>query len=117
MIDLAWSMYQDIEFIYLIESESGNWEIEQQSNIYLKHENGKNVVCNSDNWSDDCRRERSFGFCQINKVYHPRIVNDERFFSDPKWQMQQCYKLWKGGTKFFGYTKSRWAVIDRFNNI
>jgi len=43
-----------------------------------------------------------YGLCQVNKGYFPHIVNDERFFSNWKWQLDECLKLYKGGTKFYG---------------
>jgi len=50
------------------------------------------------------------GFCGIDDRWHSDIINDKRF-SDPKWQIEQCYKLWKGGTKFYGDIDSQ---IDKF---
>jgi len=43
-----------------------------------------------------------FGFCGISNYYHPQIVNNPKFFTDWKWQMEQCYNLFRGGTRFYG---------------
>jgi len=43
-----------------------------------------------------------YGFCQINKGYHPKIVEDKRFFTDWKWQMNKCLELYHNNTKFYG---------------
>jgi len=42
------------------------------------------------------------GFCQVSSYYHPKIVNDPRFLTDWKWQIDQCYNLYKNGTTFHG---------------
>lgn len=46
-------------------------------------------------------REDSWGYCQIHRQWHSAIVDDPRFFTDKRWQMEQCYRLWSGGTKFY----------------
>lgn len=74
----------NLEFIRKITGENGNMGHTDQSKVW------KNGI-----------REPSFGYCQIHKGYHPSIVNDERFFTDKRWQMETCYRLWKGGTKFY----------------
>lgn len=43
-----------------------------------------------------------WGICQINEGYHKKIVRDPRFFTDWKFQVEQCVKLYKGGTTFYG---------------
>jgi hypothetical protein len=86
----------DKEFLYMLKGENGLFNHDRQSLVY------SNGV-----------REPSYGFCQIHNGYHPHIVNDKRFFTDPEWQLKQCYKLWKGGTVFYGY-KHRAKVIKHF---
>ena len=44
-----------------------------------------------------------FGFCGTSNFYHWDIVEDERFHSDPYWQLDQCLRLYKEGTPFYGY--------------
>lgn len=43
-----------------------------------------------------------WGFCGVSDFYHWDIVEDERFLSDPYWQLEQCYELYTGGTTFYG---------------
>lgn len=44
-----------------------------------------------------------YGLCQINKGYHSKIVNDPRFFTDYKRQLDKCREKFKGGTRFYGF--------------
>jgi hypothetical protein len=37
----------------------------------------------------------------IDRDFHKSIVDDERFWNDWKRQIDKCYELWKGGTKFY----------------
>ena len=53
------------------------------------------------------------GMCQINQGYHKDIVNNSRFWTDDFWQLEQCWKLYKEGTRFYGKDNYR-AVLDRF---
>jgi len=87
IIDYAWKISHDREFIYLLKAENGEISVDRKSPV------------NSNGYRD-------YGLCQINKGYHPGIVNDERF-SDYKWQLDQCYRLYKGGTTFYGLIKYR----------
>lgn len=86
-MQVAWEISgHDKQFLYMLKAENG----------LLNHDRQSEVVKNG-------IREPSFGFCQIHRGYHPNIVNDPRFFSDPGWQMQKCYELWTGGTAFYGH--------------
>jgi len=78
----------DVVFLAMIDAENGLWTPDRQSEVY---HNGY--------------REQSYGFCQINKKYHPEIVNDPRFWGDPKWQLEKCYELYINGTSFSGMSK------------
>jgi len=80
----AWQISHDKEFLYMLKGENG----------LLNHDR-KSLVPG----------EPSYGFCQIHQGFHPEIVNDSRFWSDPAWQLNQCYKLWKGGTVFYAYER------------
>ena len=71
----------DLHFLALLDSENGLWTPDR---IHVNKNGTKDV-----------------GFCQINKFYHPEIVNDKRF-SDPEWQLNQCFSLYKSNTKFYG---------------
>lgn len=71
----------------LLHAESGAWDFKKRHDIaYVRK--GK--------------RYYDFGLCGVSNYYHPEIVNDPRFFTDWKWQMQECHKLYKGGTTFYG---------------
>jgi len=43
------------------------------------------------------------GFCGISYPWHKDIIEDPRFLSDPYWQLEQCWRLYSGGTRFYGY--------------
>lgn len=77
----------DIKFITLLDAENGLWTMDRKS-------------VNKDGSAD-------YGLCQINKKWHPEIVGDSRFFTDAKWQLEQCYALWKGGTTFYAKPKAK----------
>lgn len=93
-MQVAWQISKDKDFMYMLKAENGLLNHDRQSEVY------KNGV-----------REPSFGFCQIHRGYHPNIVNDPKFFSDPKWQLEKCFELWKGGTAFYGFHrfKNNWT--------
>jgi hypothetical protein len=74
----------NLDFVRLITAENGNMGHTDQSKVV------KNGV-----------REPSFGYCQIHRYYHPQTVNDERFFTDKRWQMEQCFQKWSTGTTFY----------------
>lgn len=82
----------DLDFLSTLEAENGLWTSDRKSEV---------------------PGEDSYGFCQINAYYHPEIVNDERFFSDPYWQLDQCWSMYQGGVAFYGYY-NRNNVKDRF---
>ena len=83
MIAYAWEISKDKNFIYTIESESG-WVLEKVSGY---NSNGT----------------RDWGLGQISAYWHPEIVNDPRFQNnDWRWELSTVYKLYKGGTKFWG---------------
>lgn len=75
---------RDETFVYLLEAENGLWTHDRRS--IVRGANG--------HWD--------WGLCQVSSYFHPKIVNDPRFKSDWKWQMDQCLKLYQGGTKFYG---------------
>lgn len=93
--DYAWQTWHDREFLYLLASENGLF-------------NADRIGVTGD-----------IGFCQISPDWHPRITNDPRFH-DPEWQLAQCYRLFTGGTKFYGYDrlhdpKFRSIIESKFN--
>lgn len=90
-VDYAWSISHDKDFIYTIEAENSKWDT--------------NTV--------GITKDR--GICQVSPYYHPEIVNNPKF-SDWKWQIDQCWKLYSGGTRFYG-SDVRWKVVGRFSWI
>lgn len=85
----------DLDFVATLEAENGRRDPHRQSDVVT---NGK--------------REESYGFCQMMRVYHAE-VNDKRFWSDPYRQLDQCYRKYKWGTTFYWY-RVRNKVKDRF---
>jgi len=80
----------------MMEGENSQWSHTRQSDVVKKGV-----------------REDSWGFCQIHRRWHSNIVDDKRFLTEWRWQMRQCLKLWKGGTRFYGYN-NRWYSITKF---
>lgn len=78
----------DLDFLSTLESENGLWTVDR-------------VGVTGD-----------IGFCQIAPQWHPHIVNDPNFY-DPYWQLDKCWELYQGGTRFYGYD-NRWKATDRF---
>ena len=77
----AWKISGDKKFIMMLKGESGSVTIDKKSLV---------------------PGEPSYGYCQIHAGYHPEIVNDPQFFTDRDWQLEQCFRLWEGHTKFYG---------------
>lgn len=71
----------DLDFLATLNAENGLWDHRRRAT------NG----------------EPSYGFCQIHTYWHSNIVNDPRFFTDPFWQLDKCWELYTGGTRFYGY--------------
>lgn len=81
----------DKEFLYMLKAECGNIDPRCQE---IGTGNGK-------------------GFCQHDINYQASTISDPRFFTDWKWQMNQCYSLYDWGilqgnqkyTMFYGLTR------------
>ena len=98
----AWEISQDMDFIYMIESESG-WVLDRVSGY---NSNG----------------HRDWGLGQISSYWHPEIINDPRFQNnDWRWELDTCLRLYDGGTKFYGADRLKQdksfyeAVSNNFN--
>jgi hypothetical protein len=88
LVDYAWEVSGgDKDFILTIDAENSQWSPDRRSDLSYWR-NGKEY------WDT--------GICQISEYYHPEIVYSERF-SDPYWQIDQCWRLYSGGTRFYGY--------------
>lgn len=83
----AWEMSHDKEFMYMLKAENG--------------------LLNHDRQGHASKIGTDWGFCQVNDHYHSEIVNDPRFLSDPHWQLEQCYGLYRSGTKFYALERLR----------
>ena len=79
----------DLNFLALLDAENGLW----------KH--------------DRAGITNDYGFCQISPIYHSQVVNDPRFYKDPQWQLEQCYRLYIGGTPFYGKANI-WKTKNNF---
>ena len=88
----------DKDFLYLLRAENGNIDPFTRSS-YINAAG---------------HREPSYGFCQVHSRFHPDVVGDERFFTDWRWQLRECYRLYKGGTVFYAWPH-RWKQIKFFN--
>lgn len=78
------------DLVYLIECENATWNMYRQSEVYNK-------------W----RREPSYWFCQIDRDFYESIVDSDKFWADPFWQLDKCNELMKGWTPFY------WRESDR----
>ena len=85
----------DKNFVLLLEAENGMWSHDR------RHDPSKNTV------------GVDHGFCGINDHFHPKTVKDERFLSDWKWQMGECLRLYRGGTKFYGASPARKKLAQK----
>ena len=76
----------DMDFMATMKAENWWYNIYQQSNVINKY--GK--------------REESYGLCQMMRRYHQE-VNTKIFRESWEYQVEICYKKYKGGTKFYGF--------------
>jgi len=74
----------------------------------------------AENWLRDPHRkamiksEDARWFCQLHRSWHKDVVDDPRFWSDPYWQLEQCWNKYKGWTKFYWYyqrNKVKWRFL------
>lgn len=84
-----------LDFVALLEAENWLWSIDRRSILLWA------------NWYYD------YWFCQVNKWYHPHIVNDSRFWNDWKWQIDRCHELYVWGTTFY-WKRMVWKTKQRF---
>ncbi len=98
-IDYAWNTYHDKNLVYLMKAENGLITPDRQHSTAYYCPGKKGVF-------------HDWGFGGISDCYHPEIVKDPRFFSDPQWQIDQVYNLYKGGTKFA--SRPKWASMKQY---
>ena len=91
IINYAYEISKEINFIYTLEAENGTYGI---------HRVSKNIGANG---------YRDVGLCQLNRQYHsPFIDSDE--FNDYRAQIRYCWAVWQDAVKkgrlnttFYGY--------------
>lgn len=81
----AWKLNPDKLMLMTFTGE-GDWDEKKRS--YAKGANG----------------HYDYGICQVNSGYHSKVTKDPRF-KDWKWQLEQCVRLYKGGTVFYAKEK------------
>lgn len=94
----------DLDFVAMLDAENGKRDPKRQSQVPDKKR-----------WMSANGREDSRGFCQLHRRRHKNIVDDPKFFTDWKRQMEQCHKKYKWGTRFYWYdvrhkTKGRFVI-------
>lgn len=87
-INYACEISRDKDFIFTIESENHAWTVDM-------------VGITND-----------LGICQVSPYWHPSVVNHPEW-SDWRHQIRECWRLYSGGTRFYGYDV-RGKVKDRF---
>lgn len=93
-IDYAWSKGKDVDFVLMLEIENaGTWAVDKLSDMV-----GANGY-------------RDKGICQVNIGWHPEVVSDPQF-NNWKWQVDTCWKMYKGGVRFYG-----WDVRHRVKHL
>lgn len=83
----------NLDFVATLDAENWRRDMYRRSEVYK-------------NWI----REDSYWFCMIHRKRHKKIVDDKRFWSDWKRQLDQCRKLYKWWTKFYGYYNRRKTI-------
>ena len=107
-VDYAWSKTLDPNFIYLLQVENGQWTEDRRHNLsyYLCHSWKTGQIVDFSRCGDSknfyWKSHWDRGFCGISDGWYAHIVSDPRFTQDWKWQIDQCYTLYKGGTRFYG---------------
>ena len=88
VIDHAWEVSNgDMRFLYLLTGENGEYTYKR------RHDPSLNTM------------GVDMGTCGINSYFHPTIVNDPRFFTDMRWQIGECYRLYTEGTTFYAINR------------
>ncbi len=100
-IDYAWNTYHDKSLVYLMKAENGL--ITPDRKHLLTYWCAKRKT-----WGND------WGFGGTSDCYHHEVTSDPRFFTDWKWQIDQVYKLYKGGTTF--HSRKNWPAMSQYFN-
>lgn len=87
-----WISGCDYMFVHLLDNENGQWTKERVSDPH---------------WCERTQKiERGYGLCQISGCYHPKLTTDIRMKNE-RWQLEQCYSLYRNGTRFYGADKGK----------
>lgn len=87
----------DLHFLATLEAENGLWTHDRlHDKSYYKYSKVVHGRLMPSGWYSD------YGFCGTSNFYYWNIVEDENFLSNPQWQIEKCYELYKGGTTFYG---------------
>lgn len=121
-VSYAWKISKDLDFLALLEAENGLWTEDRKHSVKysLCHKkNGemidqrKSGLCNTDPKNYYWKWHWDYGFCGTSSGYKAKIYNDPRFFTDWKWQIEQCYIMYKQGVTFYG-RKNIWKTRSHF---
>ena len=88
----AYKISNDKDFVMMLKAENGEVSQHTRSKVFQK----------------DGKLEPSWGLCQIHKPSHPESYDGTPFFTDWRWQVRECLRLYQGGTKFY--------ALDRYKN-
>ena len=118
----AYKISEDKDFVLLLNAENRLWREGEKHAIPYK------LCWTWDAWNKGvlpnqawCAKQRGvfwrthydYGFCGVSDGYYKNIVDDIRFKTDWRWQIEQCYQLYKRGTRFYAW-KHR---VSRGKNI
>lgn len=101
--DIGW-----LDFVALLEAENWLWSIDRRSiSWYYRYWKTVKWYWRPTGWYYD------YWFCQISNYYHPHITEDDRFYTDWKWQIDKCLELYKWWTRFY-WLKNMHITRNRF---
>lgn len=112
VLNYAWEISQDEDFLCTILGENAQLTHDRKHNYehslcwtwdaWATKRPPNQKWCNAQPDENTFRRVHTDWAFGISDGYYRWIVEDERFFSDWKWNLEQTYKLWAGGTRFYG---------------
>ena len=110
-VDIAYEVSGwDEDFIYTLQGENDRRSLDRQSDCVL-----------TDDWSICGQnylwmwvREQSYWICQISKYRYPHIVNDARFRTDARRQIEKCFELYSSSPYLFSSYETRFSNLKSF---
>lgn len=96
-IHYAWEVSHDPHFIYMLDAENGEWRENRKHKVSYWRDGGKIIRGKymHAGWYND------WGMCGFSDYYYWDIVVSNHF-SEWKWQIDKCWELYQGGTRFYG---------------